>query len=148
MQDPFDLQRFVTAQASTFETALAELRAGRKQTHWMWFIFPQLRGLGQSPTAHLYGIASLDEARAYLNHPVLGPRIELATRAVLEVLGRSVQQVFGSPDHLKFHSSLTLFALAASDATDPYRESLGRWFDGRMDEATLKLLSRPNAQIG
>ena len=140
MQDPFDLQRFVTAQASTFETALAELHAGRKQTHWMWFIFPQLRGLGQSSTAHLYGIASLDEARSYLDHPVLGPRLDLATQAVRAVSGRSVQQIFGSPDHLKFRSSLTLFALASAEANNRFSEALDLWFEGRTDEATLKLL--------
>jgi uncharacterized protein (DUF1810 family) len=136
----FDLQRFVTAQAPTFETALAELRAGRKQSHWMWFIFPQLRGLGRSPTAQFYGIASLEEARAYLAHPVLGPRLELATRAVLSTKDLSIHQIFGSPDDLKFHSSMTLFTLASSGASDCFRESLDRWFDGKKDEASVMLL--------
>jgi uncharacterized protein (DUF1810 family) len=136
----FDLQRFVTAQAPTFETALAELRAGRKQSHWMWFIFPQLRGLGRSPTARFYGIASLGEARAYLAHPVLGPRLELATQAVLSTKDLSIQQIFGSPDDLKFHSSMTLFTLASSVASNSFCESLDRWFDGKTDEASLKLL--------
>jgi uncharacterized protein (DUF1810 family) len=136
----FDLQRFVTAQAPTFETALTELRAGRKQSHWMWFIFPQLRGLGRSPTARFYGIASLGEARAYLAHPVLGPRLELATQAVLSTKDLSIQQIFGSPDDLKFHSSMTLFTLASSVASNSFCESLDRWFDGKTDEASLKLL--------
>jgi len=136
----FDLQRFVTAQAPTFETALTELRAGRKQSHWMWFIFPQLRGLGRSPTARFYGIASLGEARAYLAHPVLGPRLELATQAVLSTKDLPIQQIFGSPDDLKFHSSMTLFTLASSVASNSFCESLDRWFDGKTDEASLKLL--------
>ena len=139
-ENSFDLQRFVTAQAPTIETALTELRAGRKQSHWMWFIFPQLRGLGRSPTARYYGIASLDEARAYLAHPVLGPRLELATRAVLSSKDLSIQQIFGSPDDLKFHSSMSLFNLASSAASNSFCESLDRWFDGKSDEASLKLL--------
>src|SRR4051812_39696688 len=104
--DPHDLQRFAAAQEPVFSTALAELRAGRKRTHWMWFIFPQLRGLGRSPTAIYYGIGSLDEARAYLAHPVLGPRLDLCTDAVLGVEGRTLHEIFGSPDNMKFHSSM------------------------------------------
>jgi uncharacterized protein (DUF1810 family) len=140
-EDVFDLQRFVTAQASTFETALAELRAGRKRSHWMWFIFPQLRGLGRSATALFYGIASLDEARAYLTHPVLGPQLNLSARAALSTRDLSVHEIFGSPDDLKFHSSMTLFTLASPDTSNAFRQALDRWFDGRMDDASLKLLS-------
>src|SRR5437763_2326403 len=104
--DRFDLERFVTAQAPVFETVVAELRAGRKRTHWMWFIFPQLRGLGRSPTATYYGIGSLDEARAYLAHPLLGARLDLCTDAVLGIAGRTPREIFGSPDDMKFHSSM------------------------------------------
>ncbi len=138
--DPFDLQRFVTAQAPVFATALAELRAGRKRSHWMWFVFPQLRGLGRSATAEFYGLASLDEARAYLAHPLLGPRLEEATRAVLALQGRSLHALFGSPDDLKFRSAMTLFAAASGIAANPYREAIARRCDGHDDAATLALL--------
>jgi uncharacterized protein (DUF1810 family) len=134
---PIDLQRFLTAQAPMFEIALAELRAGQKRSHWIWFIFPQLRDLGRSWTAQFYGIASLDEARAYLAHPVLGTRLELATLAVLSVKDLSVHQIFGWPDDLKFHSSITLFALASSVPGNHFREALDRLFSGRMDEVSL-----------
>lgn len=103
--------------------------------------FPQLRGLGRSSMAQFYGIASLDEARAYLAHPVLGPRLDLATRAVLSTKGRSLKQIFGSPDDLKFHSSMTLFALATSAESNPYREALARWFGGRMEDTSLNMTS-------
>ncbi len=138
--DLFGLQRFVTAQAPVFETALEELRAGRKRTHWMWFVFPQLRGLGRSPTAQFYGIQSLEEARVYRAHPVLGPRLELATRAVLAIEGRSLHAIFGSPDDLKFCSSMTLFALAAPSATTLFHEALNGCCEGRLDEGTRSLL--------
>ncbi|MBP2300659.1 DUF1810 domain-containing protein [Azospirillum picis] len=137
---PFDLQRFVTAQEPVYETALAELRAGRKRSHWMWFVFPQLRGLGRSATATLYGIGSIAEAEAYLRHPVLGSRLEQATCAVLGLRQGSPHAIFGSPDDMKFHSSMTLFALAAGDGASPYRDALARWWGGRMDDATLALL--------
>ena len=119
---------------------LAELKAGRKRTHWIWFVFPQLRGLGRSPTSQFYGIASLDEARAYLAHPRLGPRLEQCTRTVLSVENRSVHDIFGSPDDLKFHSSMTLFALAAGGSESCYHDALARWWRGAMDPATLRLL--------
>src|SRR5512140_2217155 len=112
-QDPFALERFVAAQAAVIDRVLDELRAGRKQSHWMWFVFPQLAGLGRSPTAVHYAIASLDEARAYLVHPILGERLRACTRLVLDVKGKSAHDIFGSPDELKFHSSMTLFAAAA-----------------------------------
>ena len=137
---PYDLDRFVTAQQGVMPQVIAELQAGRKRTHWMWFVFPQLRGLGRSPTAQFYGIVSLDEARAYLAHPVLGPNLDRSTRAVLAVEHRSVHEIFGSPDDLKFHSSMTLFALAADDQDSPFRRALARWWHGRMDQATLQLL--------
>lgn len=138
--DPFDLQRFASAQASTFDTALDELRAGRKQSHWMWFIFPQLRGLGRSSTAQFYGIASLDEARAYLAHPLLGARLRLATEAVLAVEDSSLAQIFGSPDDMKFQSSMTLFALASGSGASPFQQALDRWCGGKLDGNSVALL--------
>ena len=138
--DPFDLQRFVKAQDPVFATVLDELRAGHKRSHWMWFIFPQLRDLGRSATAQFYGIASLDEARAYLAHPILGPRLVQATETVLAVQGRTLHEIFGSPDDLKFRSSMTLFAMAAAEDGELYRKALDRYGGGQPDEATLKLL--------
>jgi uncharacterized protein (DUF1810 family) len=138
-EDPFNLQRFVEAQATTFEAAIAELRAGRKRSHWMWFMFPQLRGLGRSRTAEYYGIGSADEARAYLAHGHLGTRLEHATRAV-STTGLSAHTIFGTPDDLKFRSSMTLFAFVSPAPGNLFRAALERWFGGRMDDATLKLL--------
>jgi len=132
----YDLDRFVEAQSPVFDTALAELRAGRKRSHWMWFIFPQLKGLGVSATAQHYGIASLDEARAYLDHPVLGPRLVAATQAVIDAPSPSLHALFGSPDDLKFRSSMTLFAQVRPA---PFRAALERWCDGP-DDKTLSLL--------
>lgn len=139
--DPFDLQRFVTAQARSFEAALGELKAGEKRSHWMWYVFPQLRGLGHSPTAQFYGLASLDEARAYLSHPVLGERLKRCVEAVLAVQGRSLRAIFGSPDDMKFRSSMTLFARAAPDRETLFRQALDRYCEGRADERTLALLA-------
>lgn len=139
--DPFDLARFVTAQAKVFDIALEELRAGRKRSHWMWFVFPQVRGLGHSPTAEFYGLASLAEARAYLRHPLLGTRLDEATRAVLALPERSLNAIFGSPDDLKFRSCMTLFAAASGDAASPFSAALDRFNDGRQDAATLALLA-------
>lgn len=141
--DPFDLARFVSAQAGVFDAAIAELNAGRKRTHWMWFIFPQLKGLGQSATARLYGISALDEATAYLQHPVLGPRLVLAVSAVQSSPAISLHALFGSPDDLKFRSSMTLFAIAGPGG--PYQSALDRWCDGHPDDRTVALLSRPGA---
>jgi uncharacterized protein (DUF1810 family) len=138
--DRFDLERFVTAQAPVFETMLAELRAGRKLTHWMWFVFPQLGGLGQSSTAQFYGISSIDEARAYLAHPLLGPRLDLCTRIVLASESSSLRAIFGSPDDMKFRSCVTLFSLAMEDPDNPFRHALDRWCGGRPDEQTLALI--------
>ena len=133
-----DLDRFVKAQDPVFDTVLRELRAGRKQTHWMWFVFPQLRGLGRSPMAQHYGIENLDEARAYLGHAILGPRLKQCVEAVLGVSGRTLHEIFGSPDDVKFCSSMTLFDLASGN-DKLFRQALDRYCDGR-DPATLQLL--------
>ena len=138
--DSFDLQRFVSAQAPVFDTVLAELRAGRKRTHWMWFIFPQLRGLGHSPTAQFYGISSLAEARAYHADALLGPRLELCARIVLESRARSLHEIFGSPDDWKFRSCMTLFDIAAPEAP-LFGQALDRWCAGERDERTRRLLT-------
>jgi uncharacterized protein (DUF1810 family) len=142
--DPFDLARFVSAQVGVFERAAQELRAGRKRTHWMWFIFPQLKALGHSSNAQFYGIASLAEASAYVEHPVLGPRLEAATAAVQASPAASLHALFGSPDDLKFRSSMTLFSVAAPDG--PYQAALDRWCDGP-DPRTVLLLSGGNAPV-
>jgi uncharacterized protein (DUF1810 family) len=138
--DRFDLQRFVTAQEPVFETVLAELRAGRKRSHWMWFVFPQLAGLGKSSTARFYGIGSLDEARAYLAHNLLGPRLELCTRTVLASETPSLHAIFGSPDDLKFRSCMTLFSRAVDDLDNPFRQARDHWCGGQPDERTLALI--------
>jgi uncharacterized protein (DUF1810 family) len=140
------LDRFVEAQAGTYDAALAELSAGRKRTHWMWFVFPQLAGLGSSPAARRYAITGLAEARDYLAHPVLGPRLAEAARALLGVEGRSAGQILGHPDDLKLRSSMTLFAEAADDPA-VFRAVLDKYYDGP-DPRTLELLrsaaSRPH----
>lgn len=133
-----DLHRFVIAQQDTYPVALAELRAGKKRSHWMWFVFPQLRGLGTSANATYYGIASLHEARNYLAHPLLGPRLEEATRCVLQHPDRKLVDILGRPDDMKFRSSMTLFSRADEDG--PYRHALSRFCDGKEDEATMMLL--------
>ena len=141
-EDPYNLQRFVTAQdaGGTYDRAVAELRGGRKTSHWMWFVFPQLRGLGVSPTAQFYGLASLAEARAYLAHPLLGERLRRCAEAALAVEGRSLAAIFGSPDDMKFRSSMTVFARAAGDEAALFHQALDRYADGRTDERTLALL--------
>jgi uncharacterized protein (DUF1810 family) len=141
MSDPFDLQRFVDAQdsAGTYDQALAELRAGAKRSHWMWFVLPQVEGLGRSPMAQRYAVSGLDEARAYLAHPVLGPRLVECARALTDLDGRSAEQVFGSVDAMKLRSSMTLFAAAAPD--EPvFGEVLDRFFAGDSDDATTARL--------
>lgn len=137
--DPHDLARFVVAQAPHHADILAELRAGRKRTHWMWFGFPQLRGLGHSAMAEHYGIASLDEARAYLAHPVLGPRLREAAALVLAARAPSAEAIFGPVDAMKFRSSMTLFDAASPDGV--FAANLARWFAGAPDPATLALLA-------
>ncbi|MGD1239441.1 DUF1810 domain-containing protein [Mycobacterium seoulense] len=139
--DPFDLQRFVDAQAPVYLTVVDELRTGRKRSHWMWFVFPQLRGLGGSPTAVHYGISSLEEARAYLRHEVLGPRLRECTRLVNQVQGRSAGEIFGSPDDLKLRSSMTLFARATDDNED-FLALLDKYYGSRQDQLTLSRLDR------
>jgi uncharacterized protein (DUF1810 family) len=139
--DQFDLQRFVDAQDPAYDTVLAELRGGAKRSHWIWFVFPQLRGLGRSPTAAHYGIASLDEARAYLAHDVLGPRLAECTRLVLAIDGRSVEDIFGWPDNLKVRSSMTLFTHATDDNAD-FRGVLDKFYGGEEDPATVERLSQ------
>ena len=140
-EDPFDLDRFVMAQAPHYDIALAELIGGRKLTHWMWFIFPQLRGLGRSSMAHRYGIGSIEEAQAYLAHPVLGPRLRECVTAVLDSGETDLDVVFGSPDNMKFISSMTLFSLAAGDAESLFTEALAKFSGGDRDERTLTLLA-------
>ena len=137
--DSFNLQRFVTAQESVYADVCEELRAGQKTGHWMWFIFPQVEGLGHSAMAQRYAIASLHEARAYLAHPVLGLRLKTCVAILLDVPGRTAHEIFGSPDDLKLRSSLTLFAKAAPDET-LFVRTLERFFDGRVDPATLERL--------
>jgi uncharacterized protein (DUF1810 family) len=136
---PHDLTRFTAAQDPLLDTVRAELAAGAKRTHWMWFVFPQLTALGRSPTAQHYGIADLAEARAYLADPVLGPRLVELTGIVNGVQGRTAHQIFGSPDDLKFRSSMTLFAQA--DPREPaFREALAKYYDGEPDPRTLEVL--------
>jgi uncharacterized protein (DUF1810 family) len=139
--DPFDLDRFVMAQAPLYDIALAELIGGRKLTHWMWFIFPQLRGLGHSSMAHRYGIGSLDEARAYLRHPVLGQRLRECVTAVLDCGETNLGVIFGSPDDMKFVSSMTLFSLASGDEVSLFSEALMKFCGGDKDQRTLSLLA-------
>jgi uncharacterized protein (DUF1810 family) len=139
MSDPFDLDRFVQAQRPVYDRALAELRAGAKRTHWMWFILPQLAGLGSSPMAQRFAIGSLDEARAYLNHPVLGSRLLECVTAVNALAGRTAYEIFGSPDDAKFRSCLTLFERAASNES-AFRQALDAYYDGARDRRTLERL--------
>jgi uncharacterized protein (DUF1810 family) len=139
--DPYDLQRFVDAQNPVYDRVRAELRSGRKQTHWMWFIFPQIAGLGHSAMAQRYAISSAAEARAYLDHPVLGQRLRECTRMVLAVEGRSAHDILGSPDDMKFRSCLTLFAHTAAE--EPvFRDALEKYFEDKFDPLTVEKLTR------
>jgi uncharacterized protein (DUF1810 family) len=140
--DPFDLERFVIAQHDDYPRALAELKAGRKQTHWMWYVFPQMRGLGSSSMSQRYGISSLAEAKAYLAHPVLGPRLFACTNAVLTHSNRSASAIFGFPDDAKLHSSATLFARASVPGS-AFERLLAQFFAGEEDSATVRLLHMP-----
>ena len=137
----FDLERFVTAQQDVYAQALAELRAGRKQSHWMWFVFPQLAGLGTSPMAVHYAITSAEEARAYLANPVLGPRLHESVAAMLAHRGEPPETILGGIDALKFRSSVTLFEAVATDPA-PFAEALDAFYDGERDARTLALLGR------
>jgi uncharacterized protein (DUF1810 family) len=141
MTDESDLQRFVEAQAGCYAQVRTELAAGRKSTHWMWFIFPQLRGLGHSPTAWHFGISTLAEARAYLEHPVLGSRLRECARLLLAVQGRSIGEILGHPDDVKLRSCLTLFA-QASEGEALFERALQTYYHGEHDERTLELLRR------
>jgi uncharacterized protein (DUF1810 family) len=136
MKDDYNLQRFVDAQTGVYEGACAELRRGRKTGHWMWFIFPQLRGLGSSPMAEYYGITSLAEARAYLDHPLLGERLMECSRIVTLIEGQSLLDIFGSPDDMKFKSSMTLFARAVEE-NSIFIEAINKFCDGKFDPVTL-----------
>jgi uncharacterized protein (DUF1810 family) len=138
MTDTYDLRRFVDAQRSVYGEVCAELAAGCKRSHWMWFVFPQLKGLGRSATAQHYGIASQAEAQAYWAHPLLGPRLKECTELVLAVDGRSAQQIFGPPDDLKFRSCMTLFARATGEPV--FTRALQKYFDGEADPRTIELL--------
>ena len=139
MSDPHDLKRFVDAQNPLFDQVRAELKSGRKRGHWMWFMFPQLKGLGSSQMATHYGIASREEAQAYLNHPVLGPRLKELTGLVNNIEGSSISEIMGYPDDLKFHSSMTLFSSVTTD-NQVFQEALRKYFDGELDSRTLQLL--------
>ena len=137
MEDPYDLARFVEAQAGTYDDALEELRRGRKRSHWMWFVFPQIAGLGSSSTARRYAIATLDEARAYLQHPVLGPRLHECAEAMLGNTGATAQQILGDVDAMKLRSSMTLFQLAAPQET-VFGRVIARFFEGAPDGETIR----------
>lgn len=139
MKDPHNLKRFLEAQNPLYPRVKAELRSGQKTGHWMWFIFPQLRGLGRSPMANEYGISSREEALAYLQHPILGERLRECTRLVHSVEGRSVNEIFGYPDDLKFRSSMSLFA-NVSPQDQIFKHALEKFFEGEPDRLTLQLL--------
>jgi len=141
MTDKFKLHRFLDAQEGVYDTVLDELRAGRKASHWIWFIFPQIAGLGHSGMAQRFAIASLDEAKAYLQHPVLGPRLRECTQLVLNVEGRSAVEIFSYPDNLKFRSCMTLFMAATTD-NKIFKNALLKYFDGKPDTLTLDLLAQ------
>jgi uncharacterized protein (DUF1810 family) len=142
MDDPHALQRFINAQNPVYAEVREELASGRKRGHWMWFVFPQFRGLGSSATAQRFAIASLPEAEAYMRHPVLGQRLQETTSLVNGVDGRSIEDIFGYPDYLKFRSSMTLFSRATSATSDneAFLEALRKYFDGEADPETLRLL--------
>ena len=139
MVDQYDLKRFIAAQDSVYQQVQAELRQGCKTGHWMWYVFPQLAGLGRSATAAHYAISSLDEAAAYLTHPVLGARLRECTRLVVGIQGRTIREIFGGPDDLKFRSCMTLFAHAASDNQD-FEAALRKYFSGEYDRLTVQRL--------
>lgn len=136
--DPHNLTRFVQAQENAYATALRELQNGQKRSHWMWFIFPQIQGLGFSPTAQYYAVKGIEEARAYLAHPLLGPRLIECTATVNAVEGKSLGQIFGHVDHLKFRSSMTIFELAAG-ANSEFSKALDKYCSGERDRATLDI---------
>ena len=138
-KDRYNLQRFVSAQDRVFDQVLGELRAGCKMSHWIWFIFPQIEGLGRSPISHEYAISGRDEAKAYLQHPLLGSRLKQCAQLVLQVDGRSALDIFGSPDDMKFRSCMTLFAQVSPD-DDIFQRALQKYYDGDPDQLTLDRL--------
>jgi len=138
-RDPYNLERFSSAQQAIYPQVVSELRAGYKTSHWMWFVFPQIRGLGRSPISLEYAISSRQEAAAYLQHPILGPRLKECTQLVLDVENRSAEEIFGSPDDLKFRSSMTLFAQVSPD-DDIFARALQQYFHGVQDQLTLDRL--------
>ena len=140
MSDPFDLQRFIDAQAPVYPRVVAELRHGQKQSHWMWFIFPQLAGLGFSPMAQRFALRSRDEAVAYLGHGVLGPRLRECTALVNAIEGRAIGEILGSPDDLKFRSSMTLFGAVSTDPQ--FADAIAKFYGATPDRKTLELLGR------
>ncbi|MDP9091228.1 MAG: DUF1810 domain-containing protein [Pseudomonadota bacterium] len=137
--DPYNLQRFLDAQHPIYGQVRDELQGGQKESHWMWFIFPQIKGLGSSPAARQYAIQGIDEAKAYLGHPLLGYRLRECTQLANGIGNRSIQEIFGYPDHLKFHSSMTLFA-KASDGEEVFTAALTKYFGGELDRRTLEQL--------
>jgi uncharacterized protein (DUF1810 family) len=141
MEDRFNLERFVEAQSQVIGQVCAELRAGQKRSHWMWFVFPQIRGLGSSEMAMWFGISGREEARAYLDHPVLGPRLKECAAIVVGLEGKSVEDIFGYPDNLKFHSSMTLFAEVEGPSERAFHKALTKYFGGQTDKATLERLA-------
>lgn len=143
MTDAFYLHRFLAAQAPVYDTVLAELRAGRKSSHWIWFIFPQIVGLGHSAMAQQFAITSLDEAKAYLQHPVLGQRLRECTQLVMNVEGRSAEEIVSYPDNLKFRSCMTLFSTATT-GNSIFKDVLLKYFDGKPDQLTMTVLARHN----
>jgi uncharacterized protein (DUF1810 family) len=140
-RDPYDLNRFISTQEGVFDRALSELRGGMKRTHWMWYIFPQIDGLGYSPTARLYAIKSMEEARQYLSHPVLGPRLKECAEAVLALQGRSASDIFGYPDDMKLQSSMTLFELVAGPRS-VFERVLEKYYQGKKDAGTLQIVGK------
>ncbi|MES2072955.1 MAG: DUF1810 domain-containing protein [Pseudomonadota bacterium] len=142
MPDPHHLQRFVDAQDTVYADVLDELRQGQKRSHWMWFVFPQIEGLGRTDTARLYAIASLDEARAYLAHPILGPRLLECAHLLLQLEGRSAREILGSPDDMKLRSSLSLFAAAATD-NQIFFDALDKFYGGEPDPLTTAMVGDP-----
>ena len=143
--DPFDLERFVRAQTADYDRALAELRDGKKQSHWMWYVFPQIEGLGNSPMSHRYSIKSAAEARAYLGHPILGPRLRECAAVVHSIVGRSALEILGSPDDLKLRSCATLFACVSDDGV--FEQLLQKYFKGQRDSETLRRLSSSHVPV-
>jgi uncharacterized protein (DUF1810 family) len=140
MVDPFNLRRFLDAQATAYDQVVRELRTGQKRGHWMWYIFPQVKGLGKSPTSQIYAISSRNEASAYGTHAVLGPRLRQCTQLVIDAHAADIEQVFSYPDNFKFHSSITLFSVGLED-NQVFVDALRTYFDGKNDKATLDLLN-------